>query len=135
MTVSEIGKYRIHYVHKVAATWCRCGHRKYDHYDLHAYGHGPCSSLGCECLDYQAGEHDDEVKELPVNVVENGDPRDTARMLRDHLILGKGARVSSMTRRLVDGTFGGLIAAYVDKWDDAGRLPDHVLALCEEHKP
>lgn len=91
-------KYRVHYTHKIATTNCHCGHGKYSHHDLSERGRGPCPMPGCDCLDYEPGEHDDVAKELPSSVVTTGTDRDVAAMLREAKILGRGERLDYMRR-------------------------------------
>jgi hypothetical protein len=82
-----MAKYSVRYVHKIS-TNCRCGRPRFEHRDLHLrdgskWGHGP-AMIG-DCMAYEPGDTQDA--DLPSSVVELGDLKAVARMLREARLL------------------------------------------------
>lgn len=98
-------RYAVRHVHSISQR-CKCGHPRNGHHDLHVkdgseWGHGPCaSSASCDCMAFEAD--DAEAVELPQDVVEYGDTRAVAAMLRKARLLVRGVGLSEIRRGVND---------------------------------
>ena len=99
--------YNIRYVHKISQRCGRCGRSQFSHHDLFPggpnnseWGHG---IAGDDCTGYEAKY---EAADLPQDIVERGDLKAVAAMLREARLLSKGDRLDSVRREPIgdDGT-------------------------------